>query len=289
MSLALDIVQARINLESKDPTLAEAVEIFKQYEVWPLAFTYKTLRFVTVYNRKSLDRNKKYFDNLIDVLNRDEDDDLDIDPSDFEELENDCKYHGINITVFDSEDDADCIDVLVSDQVVGKPTAKSSPNLYALLAQRIDAAMLTIDKVSNDMPDWVKKPLKIMGTQIDLKLDIDDGKVTVEGRPKNWSSNITTYLYWNHGDSHVIVNITARARGSISNKTIKFKLPVKVAEEGKLPEMIREICKTKNIFQSKDSSNITTVVVDVGDFKETFQVRDATAFKKHLLRYLKGN
>ena len=83
--------------------------------------------------------------------------------------------------------------------------------------------------------------------------------------------------------------MTAQPRGATSRRSFDFKLPVSVAEAGQLPAKIREYMAAKNVFQSAPKSALTTVIVDVGDVKRSFEVRDAVAFKKHLLQYLKGN
>lgn len=159
------------------------------------------------------------------------------------------------------------------------------------LARLLDAAIEKTTNYSKLVPSWATSPMTVLGEQLDPNVDIeDDDKLTVKFRTKQmWHKKIITIFRWTTGSPHVFISVTAHPRGATSRKSFDFKLPVSVAEAGQLPAKIREYMATKNVFQSAPKSALTTITVDVGYIKRSFEVRDAVAFKKHLLQYLKGN
>lgn len=287
VSPALDIVQARINLESKDPSLTEALATFRRYHQFPTAFVYKNLKFVK-FGTRSLDAERKRFERVINNAMSDNEDGFYT--REFEYINHGATYKGFSISI----DNDDIISdnkyvVTLSDDPIGTPVKATANNAAEQFALRINAAIAKVDEMSTKVPDWAKQPITLMGVKLNPVIELDsDGDIVVSTR--NWStSSIAVQLHYVVGKPNIAISVTAKPRGATSNRTFDFKIPASFAESGQLPAKLRELCNAKNIFQSTAQGMGATVVVDVGSVKQTFEVKDAVAFKKHLLQYLKGN
>lgn len=284
MTLALSIVQARVNNERQldAMTVEKAFDIFREYENFPPVFMYKGLKFIK-FGESDSETTRKKFAKVI----REIDVDGFADTREFEYVNHGTNYKGFSISFEQSEDSSD--DNVCNVQVSDKPSRDfriDRPGSADLLKAALDQAIAKIDAVEASVPRWAKSTVTVLGKAVKFKIDINsDGSLLIRGR-SGWSKSIDIS---HETSSDVIrVSISAKPVGQTSNRTFVFKIPVSVAESGKLSSKINELCAAKKIY-AKPPVDATVVSVDVGGFKQEFKVKDAVAFKRHLLQYLKGN
>jgi hypothetical protein len=198
-------------------------------------------------------------------------------------------YKGFSISFERSEDareDAVC-NVQVSD-ISSRDFRIDRPNAAAQLKAALDQAIAKIDAIAGGVPTWASAPMTVLGHRIRFTTEInEDGSLLIYGRQDSMAKGIRI----SHVTNKDVVNVSIAARplGQTSRRTFEFKIPVSVAESGKLASKISKLCAAKKIYTKAPSTPLTMVSIDVGDFKQEFKVKDAVAFKRHLLQYLKGN
>lgn len=178
MSLALDIVQARINLESKDPSLTEALSTFRQHGVFPPSFVYRGFKFVK-FSDVSLERDRKLFARVLDDIKND----ADVETQEFEYVNHGCKIHGFDVSIEEDGDGSreDQVAVAVSDERIRGSAIIGTAAGGQRLAQLLDAAIEKTTNYSKLVPSWATSPMTVLGERLDPRVEVDDdSKLIVE-------------------------------------------------------------------------------------------------------------
>lgn len=287
MTLALSIIQARVNNERQldEMTVDKAVAVYQKYGNFPPVFTYKGLKFIK-YGESDSKATQAKFARVIREIDQDDQ----VSTREFEYVNHGADYKGFSIALETSENarsnDAIC-NVQVSD-IPSRDFRIDRQDGADHLKAELDRAIAKIDALATRIPSWANAPIMALGYRIKLKAELkDDGSLQVRGRQHSTLKAIQ--ISHNTSEDFIKVVVVARPTGQPSRRTFELKIPVAVAESGKLASKINELCAAKKIYAQPPAVELTTVSVSVGDVKREFKVKDAVAFKKHLLQYLKGN
>jgi hypothetical protein len=177
--------------------------------------------------------------------------------------------------------------VLVDDTEVSSVFRIDRPDSASRLKTELDNAIAKVDGHSSNVPAWASVPIAVLGQRIDFTVHPDTTSMTIRGSAYSASKSIR--IRHDVEQDFISVSVTAQPFGYPSKRTFDFKIPVAIAESGKLASKINELCAAKKIYVRPPTIELTTIYVDVGDIKHEFKVKDVAAFKKHLLQYLKGN